>query len=173
MTRRHDDPVVQERLHALLDAVVSRHGGKQNPAAKELGVKQPAVSLALGGGSVPATWAPALCAATGSSLDAIYENTPRPAAPAAPATPERPRYADLPDWPLILERAQKLALKLEPGVEQWVWDFIARQRPTLRSEPTPSSVAELAAWIFRHELATFRPRDGEHDADPHAAKAAS
>lgn len=77
MTRRHDDPVVQERLLELLKAVVARHGGKQQAAADELEMHQPQVSKILAGKSaIPASAAPALARATGESLDEIYDHRP-------------------------------------------------------------------------------------------------
>lgn len=57
------------------------------------------------------------------------------------------RFLNLSNWPALLRAARSL----EPSLPEWVWQRLAAAAPVLTAPPTPSSVAELARYILRHE----------------------
>jgi transcriptional regulator with XRE-family HTH domain len=57
------------------------------------------------------------------------------------------RFFNLPNWSALLRAARAL----EPTLPDWVWGRLANAAPVLTAPPTPSSVAELARYILRHE----------------------
>jgi transcriptional regulator with XRE-family HTH domain len=57
------------------------------------------------------------------------------------------RFLNLPNWTALLRAAKSL----EPSLPEWVWQRLATAAPVLTAPPTPSSLAELARYILRHE----------------------
>jgi hypothetical protein len=57
------------------------------------------------------------------------------------------RFLNLANWPALLRAAKSI----EPSLPEWVWQRLANAAPVLTAPPTPSSVAELARYILRHE----------------------
>jgi transcriptional regulator with XRE-family HTH domain len=57
------------------------------------------------------------------------------------------RFLNLANWPALLRAAKSI----EPTLPEWVWQRLATAAPVLTAPPTPSSVAELARYILRHE----------------------
>jgi transcriptional regulator with XRE-family HTH domain len=57
------------------------------------------------------------------------------------------RFLNLSNWTALLSAARAI----EPSLPEWVWQRLALAAPVLTAPPTPSSVAELARYILRHE----------------------
>lgn len=129
MARKHDDPVVQERLVGLLKGL--SHSRTQGELATMLGLHQPQVSNYLSGlREVPANAVPAIAEAAGVSLDDLYDVGPPP-------------WSKLPGW----NEAIKSARALFPRVRTAAFQRVGAIREPPPEELDPAKLGLLASMF--------------------------
>lgn len=79
---------------------------------------------------------------------------PEPGAelPAENESFDDPRFANLPNWPAILQAAQMIA----PELPADVWVIVAQSHPLAVAPITPGMVADLARLVLKYQAFDFK-----------------